>query len=66
MIIVILLAATAILFFQYFKRFCDWVPIIQQDKQRMLLQVYPIDDWYGYVAKPQALKMFEQGTQAEC
>jgi hypothetical protein len=49
--------------FLYFKRFCDWVPIIQQEKNKVLLQMYPLDVWNGYVTKQQALKIFDQGTQ---
>jgi hypothetical protein len=62
-LLVLVVVVAAILFFHFFKRFCDWVPIIQQEKNRVLLQMYPLDVWNGYVTKQQALKIFDQGTQ---
>lgn len=49
----------------YFKRFCDWVPIIEREKHKRLLQTYPVNIWFGHVSKKTALKLFDEGTQAQ-
>lgn len=58
--VVSLVASIVLLFF--YRRFCDWVPILEKETNRKLVQIYPVNTWYGHVTKKKARIMFNEGT----
>lgn len=44
--------------------FRDWVPLLEKEKGKRLVQIYPVNIWEKtYMTKREALEMFDKGTQ---